>query len=186
MIPCFSQTAKQDWHLSWADFSGTLMTKLFYSPALLHAVYDLQAKYPRSANLEFYKPQIEKLKASLEAGKKTFDAGRIIEANYSSFNNLLKRFEGKNLLVDVWATWCHPCIEDFKYKDKIQHFIDSGRIEILYISIDKPEWDDRWRQSIKINQLAGHHYRASTKFILDMWEVIQSSLCLLLCKFHVL
>lgn len=30
----------------------------------------------------------------------------------------------------------------------------------------------RWRQSIKINQLAGNHFRADTEFIKDMWEVI--------------
>lgn len=149
-----------------------LNDQLFYSPALLHAVYDLQAKYPKSVNLDFYKPRIEKLKANLESAQKTFDEGKIIEPNYNSFDNLIKRFEGKNLFVDVWATWCHPCIEDFKFKSSIQPFIERNQIEILYISIDKSEWDDRWRQSIKINQLAGHHFRANSKFITDMWNVI--------------
>lgn len=68
--------------------------------------------------------------------------------------------------------WCHPCIEDFKYKDSIQPFIDSKQIEILYISIDKAQWRDRWRQSIKINGLAGNHFRADEEFIRDMWDVL--------------
>jgi thiol-disulfide isomerase/thioredoxin len=149
-----------------------LNDQLFYSPALLHAVYDLQRKYPKSAHLEFYKPQIEKLEANLETSQREFGNGKIISSNYTSLKDLLKRFEGKNVLIDIWATWCHPCIEDFKYKSSIQPFRDSLQLEVLYISIDKPEWDDRWRQSIKINQLEGHHFRANNKFINDMWSTI--------------
>jgi thiol-disulfide isomerase/thioredoxin len=149
-----------------------LNDQLFFSPALLHAVYALQAKYPGSENLLFFESRIEKLKASLEASGKSFDEGKLIRANYQSFDNLIKRFEGKNVLVDVWATWCHPCIEDFKYKNQLEPFVDRGEIELLYISIDKPQWEDRWRQSIKINQLVGHHFRANPKFVEDMWHVI--------------
>ena len=149
-----------------------LNDQLFYSPALLIAVYDLQKKYPNSANLGFYKPQIEKLRANLEIAQHEFKGGKIINSNYNLLNDLLKRFEGKNVLIDIWATWCHPCIEDFKSKSTIQPFIDTQRLEILYISIDKPEWEDRWRQSIKINQLAGYHFRANSKFITDMWNVM--------------
>lgn len=149
-----------------------LHDQLFYSPALLHAVYDLQKRYPNSANMEFYKPQIEKLRANLYAAQNEFKGAKIINSNYNSLNDLLKRFEGKNVLIDIWATWCHPCIEDFKYKSSIQHYKDSLQLEILYISIDKPEWDDRWRQSIRINQLEGYHFRADNKFIIDMWNTI--------------
>jgi len=149
-----------------------LNDQLFYSPALLHSVYALQKKYPKSAHMDFYKPRIEKLKASLEASQLEFENGKIISSNYGSLKDLLKRFEGKNVLIDIWATWCHPCIEDFKYKSSIQPYRDSLQLEVLYISIDKPEWDDRWRQSIKINQLEGHHFRANNKFINDMWSTI--------------
>ncbi len=149
-----------------------LNDQLFFSPALLQSVYALQAKYPKSANLDFYKPQIEKLKTSLEASHQEFEKGKIIGTNYHSFNNLMKRFNGKNLLVDIWATWCHPCIEEFKYKNSILPFIENQQIEMLYISIDKSQWEDRWRQSIKLNQLEGNHFLANAKFIEDMWEAI--------------
>lgn len=149
-----------------------LNDQLFFSPLLLHAVYDLQTKYPASENLTFFTPHIEKLKKSLEVSASEYPDAKIIGANISSFHKLIKRFEGRNLLIDIWATWCHPCIEDFKYKDSIQPFIDREQIEVLYISIDKAQWRDRWRQSIKINGLAGNHFRADEGFIRDMWEVL--------------
>jgi hypothetical protein len=43
---------------------------------------------------------------------------------------------------------------------------------MLYISIDKREWKNRWLQSIKINELQGNHFRADKEFIDNMWDVI--------------
>jgi thiol-disulfide isomerase/thioredoxin len=149
-----------------------LNDQLFYSPALLHAVYQLQQKYPDSQHLHFYNPLIEKLKASLDAAKNEFREAEFIVGRYDSFNALISRFRGNNLLIDIWATWCHPCIQDFKDKDVLQPLTDSGRLKVLYISIDKREWEDRWNQSVRINKLAGSHYRATSRFIADMWEAI--------------
>lgn len=149
-----------------------LNDQLYYSPVLLHAVYDLQSKYPTSSHFDFYKSKIEKLRNSLEVSKQDFKNAKIIRSNHDSFDDLLERFAGKNILIDIWATWCHPCIEEFKYKGLLQPYIESDKIEVLYISIDKPQWEDRWRQSIKINELYGNHFRADKNFIEDMWKTI--------------
>ncbi len=146
--------------------------QLYYSPVLLHALYQLKAAHPHAAHLEFYAPQIAKIEASLERAKRPYGREKIIGGNVDSFSELVERFKGENLLVDIWATWCHPCIADFQHKEAIMPFVEKGQLAVLYISIDKPQWDDRWRQSIKINQLAGHHFRADESFIEDMWAVI--------------
>lgn len=85
-----------------------LNDQLFFSPLLLHAVYDLQAKYPASENLKFFTPHIEKLKKSLVVSASEYPDAKIIGANISSFDKLIKRFEGKNLLIDIWATLVPP------------------------------------------------------------------------------
>ncbi len=150
-----------------------LNDQLFYSPALLNVVYDLDSKYTDSQNIEFFKPKIEKLKTYLNESEKQFDKAKIINSRHNTFASLLNKFEGKYLLIDVWATWCHPCIEQFKFKNKFQHLIDSGKIEVLYISLDKPEWSDRWKKSMRFNRLEGNHFRADEKFIIDMWGVLK-------------
>ena len=149
-----------------------LENQLFYSPALLSAIYELQMKYPGSKNIEHFTPQIEKLKDYLESSTQNFDQAMIIKTKFTSFNDLVKKLKGKNLLVDIWATWCGPCVEEFKYKDEIQSFIHGKPLHFLYISIDKPEWQDRWQQSIQFNKLTGYHFRADDQFIKDMWTVL--------------
>jgi len=61
----------------------------------LHVVYDLQKRYPNSANLDFYKPQIEKLRANLGIAQRELKGVKIINSNYTSLKDLLKRFAGK-------------------------------------------------------------------------------------------
>lgn len=150
-----------------------LNDQLFYSPALLNVVYDVESKYPDSENMAFFKPKVEKLKNYLKESEKQFDKAKIITSKHNTFASLIEKFEGRCILIDVWATWCHPCIEQFKYKHKIQHLLDSGKLEVLYISVDKPEWSDRWRKSMRFNQLDGSHFRADEKFIIDMWSTLK-------------
>ena len=149
-----------------------LMDQLFYSPALLLAIYDVQKQHPNSAHLAHYQPLIEKVENHLKTSEEPFSKGRIIRKNYASLDDLLSRFEGKPVLIDIWATWCHPCVEEFKHKDTIKPFIEGNQLELLYISIDKPEWEDRWKHSIKFNQLQGNHFRADDEFIINMWNTL--------------
>ncbi len=149
-----------------------LNSQLFYSPALLNAVNELEQQYPGSANLEYFKPQIEKLRNYIKSSYEDFNKAEIIEKNYTSFRDVMGLFKGSNLLIDIWATWCHPCIEDFKYKSALESFLENRQLDILYISIDKVRWKDRWRNSIKYNELQGHHVRANDVLIADMWKVL--------------
>ena len=50
----------------------------------------------------------------------------------------LDKFQGKVLYIDVWATWCKPCREEFPYlEDLKKHFKDENGLEIFAVSMDK-------------------------------------------------
>ena len=36
------------------------------------------------------------------------------------FDNLLKRYRGRPVLVDMWASWCGPCLKSFSMIKEIQ------------------------------------------------------------------
>ena len=149
-----------------------LNSQTFYSPTLLHAYNQLKKQYPNSVHITQFEPQIEKLKAYLISSSENFDGVIFIDKNYYQFQDLLEVLKGKNIIIDIWATWCGPCIEEFKYKSSIQPFIDNGDLTVLYISIDKERWEKKWRENIKYNRLEGYHILANDVLIKDMWNYL--------------
>jgi len=143
-----------------------------YSLALLNAYDEIKAKYPHSIHIKQFESDAEKVKEYLKSSAEKFNKAKVIETDYYHFEDLLELFKGQNLLIDIWATWCGPCIEEFKYKHHFRPFVDRGDLTVLYISIDKQRWEKKWRENMKYNQLEGYHVRANNVLIKDMWEFL--------------
>ena len=55
----------------------------------------------------------------------------------------LGNFGGRLLILNFWATWCPPCIQEMPSLDELQkRFKDSG-VVVLGLSVDKNEKDYR-------------------------------------------
>lgn len=91
----------------------------------------------------------------------------------------LKKFKGKYLLIDFWASWCWPCRNAFPSMRKMYKKYKGDQFEIYSISIDedKDAWmkaekeeANPWPQSWDDKQIA-HKYFAVTAipatFLLD-------------------
>jgi thiol-disulfide isomerase/thioredoxin len=44
-------------------------------------------------------------------------------------------------LVNIWATWCPPCVEEFPAMLELQRRLEQAGLEILFVSIDE-NWVD--------------------------------------------
>lgn len=44
--------------------------------------------------------------------------------------------EGKVVLVDVWATWCVPCMKSFPFYDRMKRTYSDQGFEVVAVSVD--------------------------------------------------
>ena len=62
----------------------------------------------------------------------------VSEITLNELNDIIKNREGKVLLINIWATWCVPCKEEFPDLIKISDKYNE-QIELIGISIDFPD-----------------------------------------------
>jgi thiol-disulfide isomerase/thioredoxin len=74
-----------------------------------------------------------------------------------SFQEILKKHEGKTIVIDVWASWCGDCIAGMpKVKALQQQFPE---VTYLFISMDKNY--ESWTKGISKYEVQGEHYLTS-------------------------
>lgn len=49
----------------------------------------------------------------------------------------LSDFLGKNILLNLWATWCVPCREEMPSLDQLQKDMGSDEFEVIALSLDR-------------------------------------------------
>lgn len=56
--------------------------------------------------------------------------------NASGLQNIIHQRHGKVLVMNVWATWCLPCMEEFPDLVKSASAYDTSKVEVVGISLD--------------------------------------------------
>jgi len=118
-----------------------------------------KSDYPVSKYLSSLESELDKYYA-LSEGKPISD---FIMADTSGNELKLSDLRGKIVYMDTWATWCTPCIEEFKYsKLLIEHFKKDKNVVFLFVSVDDDE--SRWKSFLKRDIVPlGHHVIYSKK-----------------------
>ena len=65
----------------------------------------------------------------------------------------LSDLKGKFVYVDVWATWCRPCIGEIPVLKELQNKFKGKNIEFVSISVDENR--EAWLKMIKEKELKG-------------------------------
>lgn len=81
-------------------------------------------------------------------------------------------FNNKFLFIDIWATWCVPCLKQFTHSDTLYRFLQDNGIENIYISIDKPIMKSIWQQKVKSFGLNGFHLLATESLLKNISKTL--------------
>ncbi len=135
-----------------------------YEKELIALFDNFKADFPNSEYTKFIEPMVEPIVDYHKKIQEKFSENvKFIELydKISSLKEAVKSLKGKKVYVDVWATWCSPCKDEFKHKSELKKLLAEKDIQLLYISIDKEERDTQWKNMIKYYNLEGYHIRAS-------------------------
>lgn len=71
-------------------------------------------------------------------------------------SHTLKEWQGKVVLVNLWATWCAPCRKEMPSLDRLQGALGSDKFEVVAISADKTgiAGAKKFLDQIKVERLA--------------------------------
>lgn len=138
-----------------------------YDPKLLALYKRFSGQFPKNPYSVSLKPMMEPILAFQAKEKASFTASQKIFTHYDqvdSLAQLLQTFKGNTVFVDIWATWCGPCKEEFQYGAGLRKFLHDQGVTLLYIALDNDKADTHWRTMIKYYNLAGTHVRANPAF----------------------
>ncbi|MEP5341301.1 MAG: TlpA disulfide reductase family protein [Algibacter sp.] len=76
----------------------------------------------------------------------------------------LDDLKGKYVYIDVWATWCGPCIKEIPALKEVEKQFHGKNIEFVSISIDKEKDHDKWKKMIVDKDLKGMQLMADNEW----------------------
>lgn len=76
------------------------------------------------------------------------------KGNKISFFEILEKYKGKIIVIDVWASWCGDCVGGMPKVKELQTEYDDA--VYLFLSLDKDF--DAWNKGIERNRVEGEHY----------------------------
>ncbi len=91
--------------------------------------------------------------------------------NHKGGKTSLADLKGRYVYVDVWATWCGPCIAEIPALKEVEKEYHNKNIEFVSISVDTEKYYDKWKKMVSDKKLAGIQLIADkngeSKFITD-------------------
>jgi thiol-disulfide isomerase/thioredoxin len=71
-----------------------------------------------------------------------------------SFKDILKKHEGKTIVIEAWASWCSDCVKNMPKLKELQ--AENPNVAFVFLSADKTP--EAWKVGIEKHAITGDHY----------------------------
>lgn len=81
-----------------------------------------------------------------------------LDGHSTSLEELLMLSRGNLLYVDLWASWCAPCLAQIPFARELHNRLSKHNIQFVYISVDTDH--NKWEEKVMENaDVFGNSYR---------------------------
>ena len=91
--------------------------------------------------------------------------------------NIKASFPNKLIILDIWATWCEPCLSQMPASKRLHELVKEKNlpVEFVYLCTDRSSDVSKWENKIAELQQPGTHLFASDKNIADLFQLFNRS-----------
>ena len=80
-----------------------------------------------------------------------------LDGNQIPFKEILKKHQGKTIVIECWASWCSDCVKAMPKVKELQ--TNNPEVDYVFISMDKTV--ENWKIGVEKHNLIGDHYLAN-------------------------
>jgi len=76
------------------------------------------------------------------------------EGETVTFESILNKYKGSDIVIDIWASWCKDCVGGMpKVKELQKEYKDASYV---FLSLDKTQ--EAWKKGVEKYEIKGDHY----------------------------
>ncbi len=90
-----------------------------------------------------------------------------------ALSSIVHQFQNKLIYIDIWATWCRPCIKEMEYYAKMMERYEDEDIIFVFLAAHSPE--NLWKKRIDEYDVRGYHYLLSDEDYNDLEKYFELS-----------
>ena len=122
------------------------------SQSEVQVVYDAALRRQLGAE---HRAEISNAYQKLKAAETNAIAPDFSYVNTNNEQVTLTSLRGNYVYIDIWATWCAPCIAEIPDLKKIEEAFKNHKIKFVSLSIDTAPNKQKWLSFVKENELQG-------------------------------
>ena len=133
---------------------GNLITQYTSEVHHMDLYKKYKTEYDNQVNLVNRTPAYIISKNSIRSFEIDFSKSTILQT-------LIDQNPGKPMFIDIWGTWCGPCIASFPRMKELGETLGYENIQFVYLCARSLE--DKWKDMIVDENLIGQHYLLGNK-----------------------
>ncbi len=114
----------------------------------------------RTAFLKFYVENTRSVNTAEFDSSKVETGSTWVNVSVDSLlNAIIKKNSPKVILIDVWGTWCQPCLAGIPENNELVAELDSSKFSLVYLCVQSQR--NIWERLIAEKEMKGQHYLLS-------------------------